>query len=105
MVASVATKRSGKRALEIDAVSILPNEKKTKTNAEKTEEYTSNITGMTKYGDNYFLEDNDGYVHVYTDGSCENNGRANAIAGYGVYFNDGNPLYVSINFEISNDFF
>ncbi|KAJ8954018.1 hypothetical protein NQ318_004311 [Aromia moschata] len=27
-----------------------------------------------------------GYVKVYTDGACENNGRSNARAGIGVWF-------------------
>lgn len=47
---------------------------------------------MKKYRDYYFLEDDEGFVHVYTDGSCENNGRPNAVAGYGVYFGEGHPL-------------
>lgn len=47
---------------------------------------------MKKYGNDYFHEDNDGFVHVYTDGSCENNGRPNAIAGFGVYFGEGHKL-------------
>lgn len=33
-----------------------------------------------------------GYVVVYTDGACENNGKANAKAGIGVWFSDGHPL-------------
>lgn len=33
-----------------------------------------------------------GYVVVYTDGACENNGKSNAKAGIGVWFSDGNPL-------------
>lgn len=48
---------------------------------------------MKKYGKYWFVEDADGYVQVYTDGSCENNGRPNAIAGLGVFFNDGHALY------------
>lgn len=47
-----------------------------------------------RYGNHDFLEDDKGYVHVYTDGSCENNGRNNAIAGYGVYFGEDHALYV-----------
>ena len=34
-------------------------------------------------------------LHVYTDGSCENNGRPNAKAGYGVYFGNRDPRNVS----------
>ena len=33
-----------------------------------------------------------GYVVVYTDGACENNGKTNAKAGIGVWFGDGNGL-------------
>lgn len=66
--------------------------KKAKIDDEKTTDYTANIKQMQKHGDSYFYEDNDGFVHVYTDGSCENNGRANAIAGYGVYFGEGHKL-------------
>lgn len=47
---------------------------------------------MKQYGIHYFLEDADGFVHVYTDGSCEGNGRDNAVAGLGVYFAEGHPL-------------
>lgn len=54
---------------------------------------------MKKYGDHHFLEDDDGYVHVYTDGSCENNGKPQAIAGFGVYFGEGHALYVSFFFS------
>lgn len=37
----------------------------------------------------------DGFVQVYTDGSCENNGAAGAAAGIGVWFNDHHPLNIS----------
>lgn len=30
-------------------------------------------------------------VIVYTDGACRNNGKATAVAGYGVYFAPGDP--------------
>lgn len=36
-----------------------------------------------------------GVVHVYTDGSCLNNGRSNAMAGYGVWFGPGDSRNVS----------
>lgn len=42
---------------------------------------------------NYLLPvDSEGYVQVYTDGSCEGNGLQNAVAGLGVYFDDNHPL-------------
>lgn len=47
---------------------------------------------MKQYDRYYFMEDEDGFVHVYTDGSCENNGKPNAIAGFGVYFGEGHSL-------------
>lgn len=47
---------------------------------------------MERHGDYDFLVDNDGYVHVYTDGSCENNGKKKALAGLGVYFGEGHEL-------------
>ena len=34
-------------------------------------------------------------LHVYTDGSCVNNGKPNAKAGYGVYFGNRDPRNVS----------
>lgn len=67
---------------------------KSKVNEKKTAEYTSNIVRTKRYGNHDFLEDDKGFVHVYTDGSCENNGNSNAIAGYGVYFGENHALYV-----------
>lgn len=66
--------------------------KKTKIDDKLTANYTSNIKHMQQFGDHYFYTDADNFVHVYTDGSCENNGRSNAIAGYGVYFGEGHKL-------------
>lgn len=77
-------------------ISAQPN-KKAKIDNVKTTEFTSNIVKSIRHGEYEFLEDDEGYVHVYTDGSCENNGRANAVAGFGVYFSEGHPLYVIKN--------
>ena len=33
--------------------------------------------------------------YVYTDGSCSNNGRENAIAGIGIYFGENDTRNVS----------
>lgn len=41
------------------------------------------------YNDHSFHIDDEGYVHVYTDGSCEGNGKSNARAGIGVWFGRG----------------
>uniref|UniRef100_A0A182LUJ3 RNase H type-1 domain-containing protein n=1 Tax=Anopheles culicifacies TaxID=139723 RepID=A0A182LUJ3_9DIPT len=45
---------------------------------------------MSNYGG--FKKDSDGFVQVYTDGSCEGNGTSRAAAGIGVYFDEGHPL-------------
>ncbi|XP_051167826.1 ribonuclease H1-like [Leptopilina boulardi] len=47
---------------------------------------------MSHYG---LQTDNEGYVIVYTDGCCTNNGYSGARAGIGVFFSDGNHLNVS----------
>lgn len=85
--ASSSSKRNGsnqpaKKAKLIDAMPV----------NDLTREYTSNIDKMSCFGGHNFQVDKDDYVHVYTDGSCENNGRKNALAGLGVYFGEGHPL-------------
>ncbi|XP_063922967.1 ribonuclease H1-like isoform X2 [Zophobas morio] len=42
-----------------------------------------------------FPQADDGYVKVYTDGACENNGKPNAKAGIGVWFQEDHPLNIS----------
>lgn len=42
-----------------------------------------------------FSTDSEDYLIVYTDGSCEFNGRNGAKAGIGVYFGPNHPLNVS----------
>lgn len=39
-----------------------------------------------------FKTTGDGFVVVYTDGACSQNGRVGAKAGVGVWFNHNNPL-------------
>ncbi|XP_013099414.1 ribonuclease H1 [Stomoxys calcitrans] len=51
-------------------------------------------TGLKHIGNFEFHIDAEGYVIAYTDGSCFNNGQANACAGYGVYFGDEHPLNI-----------
>ncbi|XP_050082227.1 ribonuclease H1 [Anopheles aquasalis] len=53
------------------------------------------VLKMARYGKHSFQQDQDGYVHVYTDGSCEGNGQPNAAAGLGVYFDEGHALNTS----------
>lgn len=44
--------------------------------------------------DDGFLIDDDGYVNVWIDGSCLGNGRRNARAGYGVFFNYNHFMWI-----------
>uniref|UniRef100_A0A182SRB2 Ribonuclease H1 n=1 Tax=Anopheles maculatus TaxID=74869 RepID=A0A182SRB2_9DIPT len=53
------------------------------------------VSKMAKHGEYSFLQDDAGFVHVYTDGSCEGNGTARAAAGLGVYFAEGHALNTS----------
>ncbi|XP_016990501.1 ribonuclease H1 isoform X2 [Drosophila rhopaloa] len=46
----------------------------------------SEATGLKQVGAFQFEIDAEGFVIVYTDGSCIGNGRPGACAGYGVYF-------------------
>lgn len=50
------------------------------------------ISELTKHGKYMFLQDIHGFVHCYTDGSCEGNGTKSACAGLGVYFSEGHTL-------------
>lgn len=56
-------------------------------------------SGPDSVGDSlsFFATDQDGFVRVFTDGACENNGRGahRARAGIGVYWGPGHPLNVS----------
>ncbi|KAG5670564.1 hypothetical protein PVAND_000818 [Polypedilum vanderplanki] len=52
-------------------------------------------TTLKKYGKYIFNEDANGFVHVFTDGSCESNGSKFARAGLGVYFGKNHPLNAS----------
>lgn len=50
------------------------------------------VVALKYIGDYEFSLDSEGYVMVYTDGSCLGNGRKDACAGFGVYFRDNHPL-------------
>lgn len=52
-------------------------------------------TKIKTYNGLEFHEDASGFVHVYTDGSCEGNGKYTAAAGLGVYFGEDHVLNVS----------
>ena len=56
----------------------------------KKMKFSNDIKPRTSCQD--FMEDEDGYVQVYTDGACEKNGKVGAKAGVGVFFGDGHPL-------------
>lgn len=88
---SILTTTSNKRTINIAGYSTQPP-KRAKLIEAKSNQFNSNVTKMATFGKHDFMVDDDGYVHVYTDGSCENNGKRNALAGLGVYFGEGHPL-------------
>lgn len=47
------------------------------------------------YSGHKFNEDSKGFVHVYTDGSCESNGKYTAAAGLGVFYGVNHKMNVS----------
>ena len=60
--------------------------KKFKT-IEEAQKFINEANELNNYDDiDYF---------VYTDGSCINNGKENAVAGYGIFFGDDDPRNVS----------
>lgn len=91
VTASIANKTIAVKRTNSSSNLAVP-EKKSKINEQKTAEFTANIVKMARHGNYDFIEDSNGYSHVYTDGSCENNGQPNAAAGLGVWFGEGHPL-------------
>lgn len=85
-LASIARKRP------FSGIKSKPSAKKSKIDEQKTAEFAKDVVKMTRYGNYDFMEDHEGYVQVYTDGACENNGNPNAAAGYGVYWGEGHAL-------------
>lgn len=85
MSAGASSNKANKRICE-DTSDNQPNKKVKKDNGEIP------VKKLNKYGKHSFLEDEDGYVHVFTDGSCEGNGTDKAVAGLGVYFGEGHAL-------------
>ena len=49
------------------------------------------MSTTTFYNHQFHVSD-EGYVQVYTDGACENNGKKGAKAGVGVWFAEGHAL-------------
>ncbi|TDG48945.1 hypothetical protein AWZ03_004629 [Drosophila navojoa] len=50
------------------------------------------VVALKQFGAFEFTLNPEGYVIVYTDGSCLGNGKKHACAGFGVYFGDNHPL-------------
>merc|ERR1719397_1188139 len=46
-----------------------------------------------------YIRTGDGFVEVYTDGACPNNGQNGASAGIGVWWNHDHPLNISQRVE------
>ncbi|XP_069686371.1 uncharacterized protein [Periplaneta americana] len=72
--------------------------KKRKLNDAKGTDSQNLVNVTNSYEEKFspgFTVDKDGYVEVYTDGACEQNGRVGAKAGIGVWFGDNHPLNYS----------
>lgn len=63
------------------------------------EEFISDNSNSKSYIND--ITDTDVDLFVYTDGSCINNGRKNAVGGYGIYFGEGDSRNVSQRLEVS----
>uniref|UniRef100_A0A182PMM8 Ribonuclease H1 n=1 Tax=Anopheles epiroticus TaxID=199890 RepID=A0A182PMM8_9DIPT len=88
---STAPSWSGKRSASSSSTNgETPNKQPKKTIL--LEKAPAPVSKLVKHGLYSFLEDDNGFVHVYTDGSCEGNGTARAVAGLGVYFAEGHAL-------------
>ena len=64
----------------------------------EAEEYILNINSVsTEFFENIYSKFDDSKVDyfVYTDGSCYNNGKINAISGVGIFFEENNNKNVS----------
>ncbi|XP_049287005.1 ribonuclease H1 isoform X2 [Anopheles funestus] len=84
---------NGKRSASTSSTFAADSKKAKKTILLK--EIPTPVLKLVTYGGHKFLQDDDGFVHVYTDGSCEGNGTAKAVAGLGVYFDEGHALNTS----------
>ncbi|XP_051167907.1 ribonuclease H1-like [Leptopilina boulardi] len=54
-----------------------------------------NYASSSKIETHGLEKDENGFVNVYTDGACSQNGKRKARAGIGVWFSDDHPLNVS----------
>lgn len=81
------------QAAAMDEAEGAPSTKKMKLDSLFNLQYPDLETiGSRKLKNIEFPINKDGYVLVYTDGSCRDNGKASAVAGYGVYFDENHPL-------------
>lgn len=81
------------QAAAMDEAEGAPSNKKIKLDNSFNYKYPDLETiGSRKLKNMEFPINKDGYVLVYTDGSCRGNGKASAVAGYGVYFDENHPL-------------
>jgi hypothetical protein len=61
------------------------------------------LTKPTTVNSDGFLADADGFVHVYTDGACSDNGRGSlSKAGIGVWWADQHPLNLVITLLLNH---
>lgn len=65
------------------------------------------IKNISKNNNMHIVDDNYNFekcINVYTDGSCINNGRPNAIAGYGIFFAKDDKRNVSLKLKRKNNY-
>uniref|UniRef100_A0AAG5DGS4 Ribonuclease H1 n=1 Tax=Anopheles atroparvus TaxID=41427 RepID=A0AAG5DGS4_ANOAO len=91
LTSSWNSRTTGKRSYSASSDTTQPAKKQSKRTV-LLHELPAVAGNMVKYGQYSFPQDDDGFVHVYTDGSCEGNGQAHAAAGLGVYFAEGHAL-------------
>lgn len=64
----------------------------TRSKCNRSVEEVDGPTNTDNVSSDGFIITPDKFVVVYTDGACSNNGKNNARAGLGVWFNHHNPL-------------
>uniref|UniRef100_A0A336MY29 Ribonuclease H n=1 Tax=Culicoides sonorensis TaxID=179676 RepID=A0A336MY29_CULSO len=87
----ITTKVTSKRPLESTSSTSKISAKRFKSTSTATSDL-GKVTGLKEFGKYTFSVDENGFVHVYTDGSCEGNGSKIACAGLGIYFMEGHAL-------------
>lgn len=78
------------KIMKLETTEVIPQPSK----PESTTEVNRFCSSSRESNDGFILTE-DGYVVVYTDGACSNNGKYGAKAGIGVWFNSNHVLNVA----------